>query len=168
MIVYNYEFDLLQTKPKNQKQLFFTKDTQKTWIYQNDQWNMVSNNYDQATLYQFNKTAMTSFPALQDLSSAEKLINDYTLKFEENIYMLLCKDISYYTIFRQEDLIATEFSTLGDAVLTCVKEDLGEILSVELTEDESGIEIWFKNKDQEAFCMYLFNAKPLIVEYGGF
>ena len=168
MTVYNYESELLQSKPKNQNQIFFAKDTQKSWVYQNDQWSMVSSNYDQATLYEFNKAAMVSFPILQDLNSAEKLINDYTLKFEEDTYMLLCKDISYYTIFKQEDLKATEFSTLGDAVLTCIKEDLGEILSVELTEDESGIEIWFKNKNQEAFCMYLFNAKPLIVEYGGF
>jgi hypothetical protein len=77
--------------------------------------------------------------------------------------MLLCKDISYYTIFKQ-DFSTREFSNLGEAVITCIEESLGNIVTTN-TED-GAIEIWFRAKESDdVYCMYLFNCESMIVRY---
>jgi hypothetical protein len=79
--------------------------------------------------------------------------------------MLLCKDISYYTIFENENTKACDFGTLGHAVLECV-QDVGKIISADLTEDQGAIEIWVRTPEEDNLCMYLFNCEGLVVSFG--
>jgi hypothetical protein len=81
--------------------------------------------------------------------------------------MLLCKDISYFTIFQYNCLnFNYEFNDLGDAAITCIQESIGDIVSID--KKESGeIEIWIKTKEDCTYCAYLFNCEQMIVNYGG-
>jgi hypothetical protein len=82
--------------------------------------------------------------------------------------MLLCKDISYFTIFQYNCLnFNYEFNDLGDAAITCIQESIGDIVSID--KKESGeIEIWIKTKEEDCtYCAYLFNCEQMIVNYGG-
>lgn len=79
--------------------------------------------------------------------------------------MLLCKELSYYTIFQKTEDVFTHFSTFGEAVLTCA-QDIGNIISVDYMENTNTIEIWVRTKDNEDnVCMVLFDCKDFIVTY---
>ena len=116
-------------------------------------------------LYELNKTIVAKLPILEDYTAAEELIQDYMEKNGES-YMLLCKDISYYTIFQKKVDTSgfTHFETLGEAVLECAN-DIGKIISVDLTEDGSGIELWLRTPEDENLCAYFFDCSGLIVTY---
>ena len=116
-------------------------------------------------LYELNKSIVSQLPILEDYTDAEALIQSFMEKNGES-YMLLCKDISYYTIFQKKasDNPYTHFETLGEAVLECAN-DIGKIISVDLTEDGSGVELWLRTPEDENLCAYLFDCTGLIVTY---
>jgi hypothetical protein len=78
--------------------------------------------------------------------------------------MLLCKDISYYTIFTYEGSKIAHYETLGQAVLDCIL-NVGQLVCVDETPDGNAIEIWVRTEDDN-ICMYLFNCSELMVTYG--
>lgn len=79
--------------------------------------------------------------------------------------MLLCKDISYYTIFQRTDDLFVHFSSFGEAVLTCAS-DIGKIVTVDYMEETKTVEIWVRKHDtQENLCMILFDCHDFIVTY---
>ena len=45
---------------------------------------------------------MNNFPVLEDLTGAKTTINNFHEDINSSKYLLLCKDISYYTIFTPE------------------------------------------------------------------
>ena len=116
------------------------------------------------SLYDLNKYIISQLPKLEDLTAAIDLINEFDKCVDSEYYMLLCRDISYYTIFNHFINNDNEFSNLGEAVLTCAQE-IGELVSVELTADKGAIEIWAKT-NEDSLCMYLFNCANLIVNWG--
>lgn len=116
------------------------------------------------SLYDLNKSIISQLPKLEDLAAATNLINEFDNFIDSEYYMLLCRDISYYTIFNHFINSDNEFSNLGEAVLTCAQE-IGELISVELTTDKGAIEIWVKT-NEDSLCMYLFNCANLIVNWG--
>ena len=75
-----------------------------------------------------------------------------------NYYMLLCKDISYYTLFIKD---ANSKDNFGSEVIACA-EYLGDVKSIELNEDKSAIEIWFTNQNS-SYVMYLFNYEDGVI-----
>jgi hypothetical protein len=79
--------------------------------------------------------------------------------------MLLCKDVSYYTIFCDCPDIYNEFTNLGDAVITCIQESLGDIVSIDKM-DTGEIEIWWRSGEENC-CAYLFNCEQMFVQFGG-
>lgn len=68
-------------------------------------------------------------------------------------YMLLCRELNYYTVFQRQ---FTGLEDFGDVVIECL-ENLGNIKSIEVTEDKTAIEAWIVNSDNEAHVVYLFN-----------
>ena len=138
-------------------------------IYDNGEWKdlpkaNIEGDGISMSLYDLNKSIISQLPKLEDLTTATNLINEFDKVVDSEYYMLLCRDISYYTIFNHFINSDNEFSNLGEAVLTCAQE-IGELVSVEQTTDKNAIEIWVKtNKD--SLCMYLFNCANLIVNWG--
>lgn len=120
------------------------------------------------SMYELNKTIMSQLPVKEtyaDLSEERNLINDFHKKNGCRFYMLLCKDISYYTVFENEKIKVSDFGTLGHAVLECA-QDVGKIISADLTEDQGAIEIWVRTLEEDNLCMYLFNCEGLVVSFG--
>ena len=116
-------------------------------------------------LYELNKSIVSQLPILEDYTEATELVQTYMENHSES-YMLLCRDINYYTIFQKkaEGNPYTHFETLGEAVLECAN-DIGKIISVDLTEDGGGIEIWLRTLEGDNMCAYLFDCSGLIVTY---
>lgn len=138
-------------------------------VYDNGEWkDMPKANVEgdgiSMSLYDLNKSIISQLPKLEDLTTAIDLINEFDKFVDSEYYMLLCRDISYYTIFNHFINSDNEFSSLGEAVLTCAQE-IGELVSVELTTDKGAIEIWVKT-NEDSLCMYLFNCANLIVNWG--
>ena len=95
------------------------------------------------SLYDLNKSIISQLPVKKtqsELSDVRNLINDMSQSNETESYMLLCKDVSYYTIFQKDQIKECDFTTLGGAVIECA-QDLGDIVCADRTPDDLAIEI---------------------------
>ena len=115
-------------------------------------------------LYDLNKGALAKQPKLSDkgLKEAAQLITEYVKENKNNFYILLCKELSYYTFYCSKNIIQTPANlkssyvsklSVGEEVLACLN-DLGEVLSVNKA-DTNMIECWIK-KDNEVFMVAFF------------
>ena len=119
------------------------------------------------SLYELNKSIISQLPAkityAEQHEDREK-INKFFGKNGRTSYMLLCKDISYYTIFTYEGNKMADFETLGHAVLDCLL-NVGHLVCADETSDGNAMEIWVRTEDDN-ICMYLFTCSDLMVTYG--
>ena len=114
------------------------------------------------SLYDMNAQLISQLPTLtkEQINGKIKIINDFASNINSNYYMLLCKEMSYYTVFVNKKYDG-EFETVGHALVACL--DWCEVKSIEALEDE--IEIWIMNKGT-AYCMHFFDYQSGIVEFG--
>ena len=157
-------------------EIAFIEDTKTYLMYSNGEWVPLPESTSESesngismNLYDLNKTIIAQLPIAgeDELLTAEKVINDYCNAQNSSYFMLLCRDISYYTVFTNDtSKEQLDFCSVGEAVISCAV-DVGMIVSVSLTEDKNAIEIWVKNTDDMVYCMYLFNCAQMIVTYGG-
>ena len=105
------------------------------------------------SIYELNKQLVEQNGPLTNAQEKIALINSYRDETSASFYLLYGKEISYFTLFTSV-FQEYEIETLGDAVFACL-ENVGEIYSIERTEDQAAIEIWVKS-DEEVTCMYLF------------
>ena len=107
-------------------------------------------------LYELNKQAMAKIPALtkEQIEEKKELLYKYYTYNVNQCFMLLCKDISYYTLFRIDD-DGNAPDKFEDVVIECA-QDIGTLISVEEEKDAGSIEIWVKPEDGEPLVMYLF------------
>lgn len=109
----------------------------------------------QMNIYDLNKQLISQMVALsdEDLVNSKQLIKDYFQEQGNRFYMLLCKDISYYTLFEiVEDTWVQPAA--ADEVIACIK-DIGTVKSIDRTED-GAIEIWAQPGESDPLVMYLF------------
>lgn len=115
-------------------------------------------------LYDLNRSIIYQLPSLTKEQIFEKkdLIRKYRYDTNNIFHMLLCRDYNYYTIFVEKE--NDEFYNLSDAVLT-VAFELGEVYSIEKTED-GAIEFWIKPEgEEEPYAFYLFPYDAGVVYY---
>lgn len=127
----------------------------------------VNNEGAQMTLYDLNKmffAQLTPKETYEEKMECEEIFNKYHDLIKSDRYMLLCKEISYYTIFEMNDTDIADFSNFGPALIECL-ENVGKILNVEILETEQVVEIWMRLDDDQNVCMYLFNAADFIVTF---
>lgn len=109
------------------------------------------------TEYEINKMIIAQLPSLitdAQLSKGKELIRQYTHNHITSVgyYMLLCKDISFYTVFE----VCDEYEeNVEDIVLECLQNQ-GVIQQINESEVEHAIECWIKNKNG-VFMFLLFN-----------
>lgn len=121
-------------------------------------------------LYTLNKAALAKIPCLhttEEFEECKKVVASYLTKhLSSNVFLLLCKDLDYYTILNKAayTVIQPNFLTLGDAVVECAK-DLGKVLSIEYNDLDDVVEVWVKSND-EIYCALLFPANQFMVTYG--
>ncbi len=108
----------------------------------------------QMNLYDVNKQIMSQLPTLDEeqMKTAKKVICDYIVNGAQEFYMLLGRDINYYTVFQ----ITGEGNSAASEILECANY-LGDIKSVEKTED-GAIEIWVHSREEDSTptVLYLF------------
>lgn len=120
------------------------------------------------SLYELNKTIIAQLPVKEtnaDMSDVRNTIDDFRKSIGASAFMLLCKDISYYTIFQNDEPKMCDFETLGYAVTECA-QDIGKIICADIVPDGAAVEIWVRTPEDDNLCMYLFNCTNLIVTYG--
>ena len=119
------------------------------------------------SLYELNKNIIANLPlktTIDEMTEMRQTIDDFCETLATTNFMLLCRDISYFTVF-QKQKIRPEFGTLGCAVLECA-QDVGKIICTDLTEAHDAIEIWVRTENNDNLCMYLFDCDKMIVTYG--
>ena len=141
----------------------YSPETKKLYVYTDNEWKMITgeSNLDMS-MYDINKQIISQMPAMSDDDIAESklIIMNYIREIENEFYMMLCRDMNYYTLFHIVDYL-TEPS-IDDEVVECIK-GLGTIKSIEYVET-GAIEIWFQQEDQEPVVMYFFGYDGGIIE----
>ena len=109
--------------------------------------------------YEMNKQIIANQKPMKkkEIAKARNEIN--TFFFDKKYIMLLCKDLSYYTMFvRQPD---EALITLGDEVIGCAG-DLGEIKAIYPAPDNIAFEIWVTN-ETGTYVAYLFDYEKGVI-----
>ncbi len=122
----------------------------------------------QLNLYDLNRSLVQQLPPLtpEELQKTKDTINSYVEENPSNYYMLLCRELNYYTVFAF-DHSNPEFSTLAYAIEACYG-GLGVIYSVEYNKEDRIIEIWFAPEEgQVPNCAFLFDYTPGVITFGG-
>jgi len=114
--------------------------------------------------YDLNKSAIKQLgPAKEgELRHARGEMNKINRTSNNEYYMLLFKDISYYTVLHNTKT-APKNDTLGTVVMDCLK-NIGTIYSINETESSSTFEIWVETQSGEMMVGYLFPYDQGIVE----
>ena len=148
------------------------EETNDAVVYHGGDWRPMTLNSGEGvslSLFEYNRQLMEQLPAMSDeaLYNAGDIINQYWIKTHNEFYMILNNAKHYYTIFTdvQTSFTTNEFSTLGDAVLTCCKE-MGTIKAIDLNEETDAIEIWITT-EEDTDCYILFPYNNGIVTIGG-
>lgn len=98
------------------------------------------------------------------LNSKKEIVKNYLKATNNEYYMLLCNDRKDYTIFKRDNKEdKNEMMALSKILIDeCIK-NRGEIRAVDLTEDNSAIEIWLIVED-EAYVYYFFPYDNAIID----
>lgn len=131
-------------------------------IWKDGAWNKI--NYEGSdinlSLYDMNKQIISQLPPLEDIDAACKAVNNLYEKTKNEFYMLYGKEISYFTLFRMD-----KPEWLFEELSLCL-HSVGVIKAMDLTEDESAVEIWVVDDNNEATCLYLFPYDDGLVKVG--
>ena len=110
----------------------------------------------QLTLYELNQQLIANLPIYDEekWQEAEKILVAWLNEHQDDYYMLLCKELSYYTLFdvSREDLEITDFiKELFDILV-----DLGTVKDISIDTNDM-IAIWLNWHGEEIpRCFYLF------------
>ena len=103
------------------------------------------------TQYQLSKMVIAQLPDYTNLYAAKKKIREFTHK-EGQVFMLLCNELHYYTVFYLEP---SGYEKIEDVVIECL-QSCGTIKVIDKNPD--AIECWIiSSKDGEPHVFYLFN-----------
>ena len=132
----------------NDKQVYCCKNGELTPISSDANLNL--------SLYDLNKNIISQLEPLDLNEIGEKmsLFKDFYNKTDNKHYMLLCKEYNYYTIFECDSML--NMPTFGAAISEVIS-NVGEVYSIEATENKDAVEIWIKPEGEETpLVFYLF------------
>lgn len=112
------------------------------------------------SLYDINKMLIAGMPNYtpEDIIDSKKNIREFINENPANVYMLLCHDLRYYTIFLKNNNYE-EF--MEDVVIECL-EYFGDIKSIDYNEESRAVELWF-TYEEEPHVAYLFGYDEGVV-----
>lgn len=147
----------------------YSPETKQLYIYQNDRWEMINPKGElQFTTYDLNKQLIAQLENLENNEKAmlegKQIIQSFGKNKNNSYFMLLCRDINYYTIFHSEynPMVWDDLNLFAEEVIDCV-HDIGAIKSIEDTLD-GAIEIWAQPIEGEPVAMYLFPYDQGVIE----
>jgi hypothetical protein len=106
------------------------------------------------TAYDINKQVIAQLPPLTkiELDAARTTIMDYVNANPQTFYMLLCRELNYYTVLMRDPPNAVLRDTVDTVLIECA-QCVGEIKAIDFV--DGAIEIWVTNPD-DTYAMYLF------------
>lgn len=116
-------------------------------------------------LYTMNQNIINQLPVYtdEDMDRAEDTIHDWIYNgHRANYYMLLCKELSYYTLFHSVDNCLIEEDFIRELWDVC--SYLGPIHDISI-DDNDAIAIWAEWEDTGVHCFYLFPYDKGVVEF---
>ena len=150
-------------------QIIIVEDTDELLMWTGTEWSSVkseTNSEVQLSAYDLNKQIIGQMPDLTDEQIEEKkaLILDFCAETRNTFYMLLCRDINYFTLCHRTTAPADAYNVMrypeddelifiNDLVIECV-QNVGAIKSIEQV--DGAIEIWITNPYNETHAMYFF------------
>jgi hypothetical protein len=146
-------------KNHDEGELALVLDEQKMYQY-HDGWQPYTPENRQLglSIYEVNQQVVSQLPNLDAdaIQNGINIINQYTQA--NSYYMLLCRDINYYTLFETGWDESDE--TVGEAVIDCFNYLQAELKAIDLTDGGEAVEIWFtiiEDQTPVAMCAYFFN-----------
>lgn len=142
----------------------YSSETKKLYVYSEGEWKMVTGETNLGiTIYDLNKQIIAQMGILEGIPREEAYlrITDMAAVSQNTYFMLLCRDINYYTLFKL-DKDNSGLSNIASEVFECA-EDVGAIKSVEGVEG-GAIEIWVHPVDGDPVAMYLFPYDVGVIE----
>lgn len=136
-------------------------DVDKYYVYTEQGWQEfdVASDGINVSLYDMNKQIISQLSALDEegIKEAKQIIKDYVYseKHEDDYYMLLCHELKYFTVFAS-DLECGPDEIIENVIIDCLNS-VGEIKSIEPTEDKEAIEIWITEPEGGTYVMYFFD-----------
>ena len=102
-------------------------------------------------IYDMNRQIIGQLKSLNDdeLHEKSKIISQLIDETRNRFYMLLCRDINYYTVLMR---MPEAEEMMEEVVIDCAKY-VGDIKAIEIA--EGAVEIWVTN-DEDTYVMYLF------------
>lgn len=146
------------------------EDTQRVYRFVNGDWEPVTANSDNGlkmSLYDLNKIAMENLKPMTN-SDINTILSTAECKcFPKDHWtylMLMCKELSYFTIIKNEH--RGEYDTLADAVSDLFTSYPGykETKSIDINDDDT-VDIWVLI-DDEIYMFKLFNCDTFVVTVG--
>ena len=150
--------NIIENPTEGQK--VFSPETGKLYIYTNDGWEEIQAEGGlQLSLYDMNKQLIAQQKPLtnEQIEKAKEDIKEFMIQKANAFYMLLCRDINYYTLFHcVENVVGYDsYPAAADEVIECLKY-VGEIKAIDVLKNEPAIEIWVHG-DGDPVAMYLFS-----------
>lgn len=124
--------------------------------------------FSMGTLYAMNQDNMAKEPSIKP-NTLKKLLKQKVVpqitKVDDSYFMMLCKELSDYTIFKfsnkKEDTLSAFVKDIHECIL-----NRGRPLAVDLLkEDNDAVEIWIK-VEGIPHMYYFFPCEPFIIEEG--
>lgn len=157
--------NVIQSRPN---ELVYVEDEDAMYCLKDNAWQKVESG--SATLqfsqYDLNKMMMANHKplTLDEKEEVKETINDWRKKNQSSkFFMLLGREVNYYTIFAATEILDDFKVDLGTGILECF-DSIGDLYSVEETEENS-IELWTKVKD-DFIVLYLFPYDQGVIEIG--
>ena len=148
------------------------EDPGRLMMWSGTEWNDIkadANSEIQMTAYDINKQVIHQLPTLteDELIEKKEMIYQYCEETANEYYMLLCRDLNYFTLCnRHPKLISKEHNvrvyvdndeliTIQDLIIECAQVH-GDIKAIDRV--DGAIEIWVDNPnfDNSTYVMYFF------------
>ena len=116
--------------------------------------------------YEVNKNLVRQLPdfTAEDFEAAKVIIKDFLPANEsEDYFMLLGREINYYTVFHRSNLFDDTKYSLVDELLACLRLGFDSVRDLHLTADKGALEIWVINQDEPAI-LYFFNYDGGVIQ----
>lgn len=101
------------------------------------------------SLYEVNKSIMAKKSPMK-VNEAKNTLKEFINNIKNNYYMMLCKELSYYTLFHINNLSTEKIEDIVIEIAT----DYGVFYSADVYEDH--VEIWVKMKITGECHMFMF------------
>lgn len=156
------DFSQVNYQPE-ENEIVQDRGTKNLFIYRGSHWMLLEPKSltPQMSLYELNKqlSKQQSFLSENQLDEKIEAIEKWIIDKDNNFYMLYGKEISYFSLFNR---------VYNNVIIERIKETLlaiGDIRSIDITEDNSGIEIWVSTKNEQIeTCLYLFPYDTGVIE----